>query len=677
MPPRLSPSGPSTIEPANLSHFAIFNPNLDTPAPVRKEGEDRNKDDEDDQKEAAQILFYTSREAGGISRDKMLRQVGLAKGLMGFADMLANDDTKFWAIHSHKSRLIVYTPESGFYIYSCITLAHNTYTKDPAPSSQGISDLMLVSALGRGYEDFRFLHGPLSSHTPLTSAGSSLIDKYFTRFAFNFESACLSFPSLSQWIGGFPPPSNNTIDQLLQFFKGSNGTNSDIYVVGKDGPLAIGSESTPDPALLRYLVHLVQASLPQPVPPINVTAATKQERSRPLGLSLLGLGTMKKKKDEARKASWATLGGWAPDLRLIGVSNPGSAKQETSTTSERVNIEDDKKPSNGSGSTAEKKDSWAFGWGAIGDAVESVGTVFGLGGAQPVKAPAATSGAIHGASEAVVSSTLEDNVVPRHPSDASIHKKDDGVEAKRILSEVGIPEIQSSSHTIDSNNSKDQVATAAPNICLSSSNLDEHATSQVTTNENVQPSNVSIPELEDAAEPDVEIDWDNRAAWIVCADGVLERRKICWIIRDSILIAIILPGESTPPFPLPSAKSILSLVADITQVTSATDTTASDRKQDEKQDEGAWIYKFGGDSIASTGKMGVVEEQALIDLRGILKSTPSVSEVFAKTSSSHFVLAKQKIEKELYAVCETKEASLTDAEHSLRTLLRSHPEIKM
>lgn len=87
MPPRPAPSsGPSTIEPANLSHFAIFNPNLETPAPIRKEGEDRDKDDEDDQKEAAQILFYTSREAGGVSRDKMLRQVGLAKGLMGFAE---------------------------------------------------------------------------------------------------------------------------------------------------------------------------------------------------------------------------------------------------------------------------------------------------------------------------------------------------------------------------------------------------------------------------------------------------------------------------------------------------------------------------------------------------------------------------------------------------------------
>lgn len=371
-----------------------------------------------------------------------------------------------------------------------------------------------------------------------------MIDKYFTRFAFNFESACLSSPSLSQWIGGFSPPSNNTIDQLLQYFKGSNGFTSDVYVVGKDGPLAIGSESTPDPALLRYLVHLVQASLPQPVPPINVTSATRQERSRPLGLSLLGLGTMKKRKDETRKASWVSLGGWAPDLRLVGVSNPGSAKQETSASSERVNIEDDKKPSSGSGSTAEKKDSWAFGWGAIGDAVESVGTVFGLGGTQPVKSPAATSGAIHGANEEVVSSTLEDNFVPQHPSDPSIHKEDDGVEAKRVLSVVDIPEIQSPSDTIDSNNSKGQVATAAPNICLCSPTPDEHATSQISADENVQPSNVSIPELEDAAEPDVEIDWDNRAAWIVCADGVLERRKICWII-----VSFPTSTDSLYPFP--------------------------------------------------------------------------------------------------------------------------------
>lgn len=56
-------------------------------------------------------------------------------------------------------------------------------------------------------------------------------------------------------------------------------------------------------------------------------------------------------------------------------------------------------------------------------------------------------------------------------------------------------------------------------------------------------------------------------------------------------------------------------MADITQVTSATDTAASDRRQD----EGAWIYKFDEDSTVSTGKLGTVEEQTLVDLRGTLK----------------------------------------------------------
>lgn len=361
-----------------------------------------------------------------------------------------------------------------------------------------------------------------------------MIDRYFTRFAFNFESACLSSPSLSQWIAGFPPPSNNTIDQLLQYFKGSNGITSDVYAVAKDGPLAIGSESTPDPALLRYLVHLVQASLPPPIPPINTITTTKHEYSRPLGLSLLGLGTLKRKKDETRKASWATLGGWAPDLRQVGVPSLGSAKQKVSTTSEQVSIKDVKKPSSGNGSTVEKKDSWGFGWGAIGDAVGSVGTVFGLGTAQPVKTPADVSRATHGASETIVSSKPEDNLGLQTSTD----EEDDGMEAKKVLSQISTPEIQGSSDIIDSNDSKDHPADVPPAISLSSPTPDSHATSQVTIDENVRPVNVSIPELEDAAEPDVEIDWDSRAAWIVCADGILERRIICWIIVSPPLLQL-------------------------------------------------------------------------------------------------------------------------------------------
>lgn len=86
----------------SLAHFVIFNPTLSRKppkdnkdaahsAPVaerepRPAPEERDRDLEDDLREAAQIVFYTAREAGGVSRDRMLRQVGLAKGLMGFAE---------------------------------------------------------------------------------------------------------------------------------------------------------------------------------------------------------------------------------------------------------------------------------------------------------------------------------------------------------------------------------------------------------------------------------------------------------------------------------------------------------------------------------------------------------------------------------------------------------------
>lgn len=73
----LKPQGPS---PTSLSHFVIFNPSLQADLEAGLHG-----DEKDDAREAAQIIYYTSNEVGSVTRDKMLRQVGLAKGLMGFA----------------------------------------------------------------------------------------------------------------------------------------------------------------------------------------------------------------------------------------------------------------------------------------------------------------------------------------------------------------------------------------------------------------------------------------------------------------------------------------------------------------------------------------------------------------------------------------------------------------
>ena len=63
--------------PPGLLYLTIYNPTLspDTPAP----------DDDEDAEEQAHILFYTAREQA-VSRDKILRQVGLAKALVNFSE---------------------------------------------------------------------------------------------------------------------------------------------------------------------------------------------------------------------------------------------------------------------------------------------------------------------------------------------------------------------------------------------------------------------------------------------------------------------------------------------------------------------------------------------------------------------------------------------------------------
>lgn len=64
----------SRIPPA-LLYLTIFNPTLH-PATNTVE-------DDEDAEEQAHVLFYTARERA-VSRDKILRQVGLAKALINF-----------------------------------------------------------------------------------------------------------------------------------------------------------------------------------------------------------------------------------------------------------------------------------------------------------------------------------------------------------------------------------------------------------------------------------------------------------------------------------------------------------------------------------------------------------------------------------------------------------------
>lgn len=64
--------------PPNLQYLTIYNPTLHPNYPVPD-------DDDEDAEEQAHILFYTSKERV-VSRDRMLRQVGLAKALVSFSE---------------------------------------------------------------------------------------------------------------------------------------------------------------------------------------------------------------------------------------------------------------------------------------------------------------------------------------------------------------------------------------------------------------------------------------------------------------------------------------------------------------------------------------------------------------------------------------------------------------
>ena len=61
--------------PPNLLYLSIYNPTLHPTVIV--------DGDDEDAEEQAHILFYTSKERA-VSRNRMLRQIGLAKALVNF-----------------------------------------------------------------------------------------------------------------------------------------------------------------------------------------------------------------------------------------------------------------------------------------------------------------------------------------------------------------------------------------------------------------------------------------------------------------------------------------------------------------------------------------------------------------------------------------------------------------
>ncbi|GJE91164.1 hypothetical protein PsYK624_073130 [Phanerochaete sordida] len=183
--------------PPGLLYLTIYNPSLKPIGPV--------VGDDEDAEEQAQILFYTARERA-VSRDKILRQVGLAKALVNFTGMFSSSDI-CENTHSQTRRMVMVSPEPDFWIHACIELAKSPRpppskgkgkSSAKAPATQevvydyhdsSVNDLALRSRVLRGYEQFKLTHGSFA--TVLTSLGQEALEvqleRFFTVWAWSWD----------------------------------------------------------------------------------------------------------------------------------------------------------------------------------------------------------------------------------------------------------------------------------------------------------------------------------------------------------------------------------------------------------------------------------------------------------------------------------------------------------
>lgn len=270
----------SRLHPA-LLYLTIYNPTLHP-------SEEVSKDDEDAE-EQAQILFYSSQERA-TSRDKMLRQVGLAKALVNFSEIFHPTDSCH-NVHSQSRRMIMLNPEPDFWIHAAVELAKTPRTLLPKPKDKGkgngkgkgkekekagtlqpsydyhegsFHDYALRAHLLRGYEQFKLTHGSFTSI--LNSFGQEALElqleRFFTVWAWSWDLS-KSF-ELNDDLGLSLHPLYPSILPLLDTFSSQLPAGLDALFLSPPHvvPSTGYKQSNYPPALSRHLLSLIPRHLP-------------------------------------------------------------------------------------------------------------------------------------------------------------------------------------------------------------------------------------------------------------------------------------------------------------------------------------------------------------------------------------------------------------------------------
>ncbi|KIJ55335.1 hypothetical protein M422DRAFT_63445 [Sphaerobolus stellatus SS14] len=264
--------------PASLAYLLIYNPTLRPPLEVSK--------DDEDAEEEAHILFYTSRDRVA-SRDRMLRQVGLAKALVNFSEIFSGEPCD--GVRSQGKRLVSVSPEPNFWMHACIEVARTPQSsKDKKKTGnnvntsakgsgyyyhdESINDTAIRSRLLIGYEDFKLLYDTYTS--VLAEDGpqalQARLERFFTPWAWRWDIE--EDIDLPMHLGIPLHPPTNSLTQLLKEFSDDLPQYSKPLLISPPYLIPFDDDERYYPqAFPRYLLSRVQRITKQ-LPPSRRTS---------------------------------------------------------------------------------------------------------------------------------------------------------------------------------------------------------------------------------------------------------------------------------------------------------------------------------------------------------------------------------------------------------------------
>ncbi|CAE6459876.1 unnamed protein product [Rhizoctonia solani] len=267
----------SRISPA-LAYLVIYNPTLLPNPEELTEGRD-----EDDVTEQAHVLFYTARERA-VSRDRILRQVGLAKALANFAEMFTSQPG-FDNVHAQKSRLVMISPEPNFWIHACVNLAKTVKVTSKSAGASGdqpqefdyhsnsLNDEVLRTQLLQAYQSFRLQHGGFGQMMRVDGVRTleRRLESFFTPWAWQWDVGAT--PEFGSYLGlSVHPLKKQFANSIADYTQDV----PDVPTLVLAPPHIITSSGLSSISPLFPLARLLEPLVPPPVPspqPSPVVAA--------------------------------------------------------------------------------------------------------------------------------------------------------------------------------------------------------------------------------------------------------------------------------------------------------------------------------------------------------------------------------------------------------------------